>query len=105
MLDETASDLPEGSAPLPPPESLPALPESLLRIPVTVQIVLGSVRLPLSQVADLKAGSTVTLDQALGAPVTVLVNGKAVARGDLFVLEGEGDRLGVTITDLTPSAA
>lgn len=104
MLDETASDLPDVAAPLPMPETASALPESLLRIPVTVQIVLGSVRLPLSQVAELKAGSTVTLDQALGAPVTVMVNGKAVARGDLFVLEGEGDRLGVTITDLTPAA-
>jgi flagellar motor switch protein FliN/FliY len=49
------------------------------------------------------SGSIVTLDQKLGTPVTILVNGKEVARGDLFVLDGEQDRLGVTITELAPS--
>lgn len=80
------------------------LPESILRIPVTVQIVLGTTRMPIGKVADLKPGSTVTLDQKLGAPVTVLVNGREVAKGELFVLDGEQDRLGVTITELAPAA-
>ncbi len=78
----------------------PALPESILQIPVTVQVVLGSARLAIGKVAELRAGSLVTLDQKLGAPVAVLVNGREVAKGELFVLDGELDRLGVTITEL-----
>lgn len=81
------------------PES-PALPESILQIPVTVQVVLGSARLAIGKVAELRTGSTVTLDQKLGSPVAILVNGKEVAKGELFVLEDEMDRLGVTITEL-----
>lgn len=113
-LDEIASSLLEAAAPAAAADSVaapdsfaaagPALPESLLRIPVTVQIMLGTVRLPLSQVAALKPGATVTLDQKLGTPVTILVNGKEVAKGELFVLDGEQDRLGVTITELAPPA-
>lgn len=82
-----------------------AMPDSILHIPVNVQVVLGSARLAIGKVAELKAGSIVTLDQRLGAPVTILVNGKEVAKGELFVLDGEMDRLGVTITDLAPHSA
>lgn len=83
----------------------PELPNSILNIPVNVQVVLGSTRMAIGKVADLKAGSVVMLDQKLGAPVIILVNGREVARGELFVLDGEGDRLGVTITELAAAAA
>lgn len=77
-----------------------ALPATIQQIPVHVQVVLGSTRLPIGKVAELQAGSTLILDQKLGAPVIILVNGKEVAKGELFVLDGDNDRLGVTITDL-----
>jgi flagellar motor switch protein FliN/FliY len=80
------------------------LPSSILQIPVEVQVVLGTARLPIGKVAELRTGSSVTLDQKLGAPVAILVNGKEVAKGELFVLDGETDRLGVTITELAPKA-
>jgi flagellar motor switch protein FliN len=80
-----------------------ALPDSILRIPVSVQVVLGSTRLAISKVAELRTGSAITLDQKLGSPVTILVNGREVAKGELFVLDGEMDRLGVTITELAPA--
>lgn len=95
---EAASNVPSG---MPDPDAL-ALPNSILQIPVTVQVVLGSVRLPIGRVAELRAGSAITLDQKLGAPVAILVNGREVAKGELFVLDGELDRLGVTITELAP---
>jgi flagellar motor switch protein FliN/FliY len=75
----------------------------MLRIPVVVQVVIGTTRLPFAKVAALGVGSIVSLDQKLGAPVTVLVNGREVARGDLFVLEGEDSRLGITVSELLPA--
>lgn len=95
------SDVPDQPTEI--PAAAPELPDSILQIPVTVQVVLGSTRLPIGKVAELHAGSAVTLDQKLGAPVTILVNGREVAKGELFVLDGEMDRLGVTITELAPT--
>jgi len=91
----------------PPQESLGAeapqvhrLPSAVLRIPVSVQVVIGTARLPLSQLAELKPGATVTLEEKIGAAAKVLVNGREVARGEIFVLEGDGERLGLTITEV-----
>ena len=78
------------------------MPQSVLRIPVSLQVVIGSTRLPLSQIAQLTTGLTIALEQKLGAPATILVNGREVAKGEIFVLEDEGDddRLGITITEV-----
>ena len=81
------------------------LPSAVLRIPVSVQVVIGTARLTLSQVAELSPGSVVALEEKLGTPARVLVNGREVARGELFVLDGEGDRLGLTITEVADSGA
>lgn len=76
---------------------------ALLQIPVSVQVVLGSVRLPLSRVAELSPGATINLDQKLGEPASILVNGREIAKGNLFVSDGEDERLGITITELIPA--
>ena len=78
--------------------------DALFSIPVTLQVVIGTARLPISQIAELQPGAVVNLDQKLGTPVTILVNGRDVARGDLFVLEGEDARLGITIREVLPVA-
>jgi flagellar motor switch protein FliN/FliY len=106
VLDQAIDPLPvlTGMAAAGAPEA-PVLPDSILQIPVNVQVVLGSARMAIGKVADLKAGSIVMLDQKLGTPVTILVNGKEVAKGELFVLDGEMDRLGVTITELAAHSA
>lgn len=77
------------------------MPGSIMKIPVAIQVVIGSARLPLSQVAMLGPGAMITLDQKLGTAAAILVNGKEVARGELFVLDGEGGQLGITITEVT----
>jgi flagellar motor switch protein FliN len=76
------------------------LASSFGRVPVTLQIMLGSARMPLSDLLELKAGSHFELEQKLGEPVTVIVNGCKIAMGELFVLDGDGDKLGVKITEL-----
>ena len=80
------------------------LPGAVMRIPVAVQVVIGSTKLPLSQISELSPGAVIKLDQKLGAPALILVNGREVAKGELFVLDGEGDRLGITITEVAASA-
>lgn len=82
-----------------------SLPGAVLRIPVSVQVVIGSARLPLSQVAKLAPGTTLTLDEKLGAPARMLVNGREVARGALFVVDETEGRLGLTITEVAGPAA
>ena len=81
------------------------MPGSILKIPVAIQVVIGSARLPLSQVAQLGPGAIITLDQKLGTPAAILVNGKEVAKGELFVLDGDGGQLGITITEVTGGGA
>jgi flagellar motor switch protein FliN len=72
-------------------------------IPVTVEVMLGTSTLQLSDLMGLAPGSDVTLDQAIGEPVTVIVNGKKIAKGELYVLETQGDLLGVRITEILSS--
>jgi flagellar motor switch protein FliN len=74
------------------------------RVKVTVQVMLGSTRLTLAEMLDLKPGSAISLDQKLGESVSVLVNNSVVAKGELYVLEQEGNRLGVKITELIGSS-
>jgi flagellar motor switch protein FliN len=77
---------------------------SLSKVPVTLQVILGTAQMPLSELLALKAGSEVKLDFKPGDPVTILINGCKVARGDLYVLEAEGDRFGVKISELLANA-
>lgn len=78
---------------------------AILRIPVSVQIVIGTAKLPLAQVTQLVPGSVLTLDEKLGAPARMLVNGREVARGDLFVLDDSDGRLGLTIREVDSGEA
>lgn len=112
MLDPLTTTVLEDT-PAEPPGAAPAVltlsatvPESVLRIPVSVQVVIGSARLPLSRIAQLEPGAVIALDEKLGAPALILVNGREVARGELFVLDGEdgGDRLGITITGVVSAS-
>jgi flagellar motor switch protein FliN len=74
------------------------------RVPVTVEVQLGTSRLPLPQLLALEPGSTLVLNQNLGSPVILFVNGCAIAKGELYVLEDVGEQLGVKITELLVNA-
>ena len=81
-----------------------SLPEAVLRIPVIVQVVIGSARLSLSQVTKLTPGTTLTLEEKLGTAARILVNGREVARGNLFVVDETDGRLGIATTEVANSA-
>ena len=82
------------------PTAAPGLPDALRGIALTVQVVVGTARMTLSRIAALEAGAVIPLDQKLGAPVSILVNGREVAVGDLFVTEAATGQLGIRITGL-----
>jgi flagellar motor switch protein FliN len=81
-------------------EQHPAGKAAFASIPVTVQVMLGTATLPLAELMRLAPDSDIVLDQAAGEAVIVIVNGTKVAKGELYVLEDRGDRLGVRITEL-----
>ena len=59
--------------------------EAILRIPVTVQVVLGSATIPVANLMKLGRGAVVPLDHRVGEPVDVVVNGRIVARGEVVL--------------------
>ena len=77
---------------------------AILSIPVTVQIVLGSTALPVAALMKLARGAVISLDQRVGDPVDVVVNGKIVARGEIVVVDEASQRFGVSLIEIVPSA-
>jgi len=63
--------------------------EPILRIPVTVQVLLGSATMPVADLMKLGRGAVIPLDHRVGEPVEVVVNGRIVARGAVVVVEDE----------------
>jgi flagellar motor switch protein FliN/FliY len=80
--------------------NVPANLEMVMRIPVTVQIVLGSATLPVANLVKLGRGAVVPLDRRVGEPVDVVVNGRVVARGEVVVLDEDSSRFGISLTEV-----
>ena len=74
--------------------------DSILRIPVTMQVVLGSATIPVANLMKLGRGAVVPLDHRVGEPVDVVVNGRVVARGEVVVVEEDNSRFGVSLTEI-----
>ena len=79
--------------------------EPILRIPVTVQVMLGSAPMPVADLMKLGRGAVIPLDHRVGEPVEVVVNGRIVARGAVVVVEDENSRFGVSLTEIGGSMA
>ena len=74
--------------------------DSILRIPVVVQVVVGSATLPVSSLLKLGRGAVIPLDHRIGDPVDIVVNGRTIARGEVVVVEEDGARFGVSLTEI-----
>jgi len=69
----------------------------LARSELELQVELGSVELPTSSMLDLQLGDTIVLDQRVGRPLDITVDGRARFRG----LPGmSGKQLGLRVTDV-----
>ncbi|MCF1503833.1 flagellar motor switch protein FliN [Afifella sp. H1R] len=78
--------------------------ESVMRIPVLMQVVLGSARMPVANLMKLGRGAIVPLDHRVGEPVEVVVNGRVIARGEVVVVEDDNSRFGVSLTEIVGPA-
>lgn len=80
--------------------------ESILRIQVLIQVVLGSATMPVANLMKLGRGAIVPLDHRVGEPVDVVVNGRVIARGEVVVVEDDNSRFGVSLTEIVgPSSS
>ena len=80
--------------------------DAVLRIPVEVQVVLGSAVMPVANLIKLDRGSVIPLDHRVGEPVDIVVNGRVVARGEVVVAEDDSSRFAVSLTEIVgPPAA
>jgi flagellar motor switch protein FliN/FliY len=86
-----------------PPKGAPNL-NAILSIPVTVQVVLGSTSLPVASLMKLARGAVISLDQRVGDPVDIVVNGKVVARGEIVVVDEASQRFGVSLLEIVAGA-
>ncbi len=77
--------------------------DSIMRIPVSIQVVLGSASMPVANLMKLGRGAVVPLDHRVGEPVDVVVNGRVVARGEVVVVEDDNSRFGVSLTEIVTS--
>ena len=70
----------------------------LADVQLELSVELGRARLAMRDVLGLVPGSVLELDRPADASVDVLVNGTVVARGEVFVVDGD---FGVRITEIT----
>lgn len=64
---------------------------------VALSAQIGTVDMSVDRLFGLKAGDEVVLNEQLEAPVTLLLNGKAVARAELVAID---DHFGVRILEI-----
>ncbi len=92
-------------APAPPPTTQETLTprrlEFLLEVPLNLTVELGRVKKLVKDVLTLGPGSILELDKLAGEPVDVLVNGRAVAKGEVVVID---ENFGVRITEIKSPA-
>ena len=74
--------------------------DTILGIPVEIQVVLGSASMLVSNLLKLGRGAVIPLDHRVGEPVEVVVNGRVVARGEVIVVEDDNSRFGVSLTEI-----
>ena len=105
MTLDAEMESPTGEAPAPADIGAQEGPnlDAILSIPVTVQVVLGTTSMPVARLMKLGRGAVITLDQKVGAPVNILVNGRIVARGEVVVVDEDNSRFGVTLTEIVKS--
>jgi flagellar motor switch protein FliN/FliY len=99
LMEPQAQAEPE-AAEAPPPADDPLNLEAVMRIPVTIQVVLGSASMQVANLMKLRRGAVVPLDHRVGEPVDVVVNGRIVARGEVVIVEDDNSRFGVSLTEI-----
>ncbi len=74
--------------------------ETILGIPVNIQVVLGSATMLVSNLLKLGRGAVIPLNHRVGEPIDIVVNGRVIARGEVVVVEDDNSRFGVSLTEI-----
>ncbi len=69
----------------------------LQNVPVELAVEIGRTRMTIGEALALGPGSVVTVGRLAGDPVDLLVNGRAIARGEVVAIDEE---LGLRITEI-----
>ena len=71
--------------------------ESILDIPVTIAMQIGSTSINIRNLLQLNQGSVVELERVVGEPLDVMVNGTLIAHGEVIVIN---EKFGIRLTDV-----
>ena len=71
--------------------------DMLMEVPVTLSVEIGTNKMPIKELVSLNQGSIIDLDRDLTEPMSLLVNGTLIARGEVVVV---GKRFGLRIVDI-----
>lgn len=69
----------------------------LMDVPLQISVELGRTTKKIREILEFGQGSIIELDKLAGEPVDILVNGKAIAKGEVVVID---ESFGVRITDI-----
>jgi len=69
-------------------------------VKVDISVVVGRAKLPMQQLLRMGRGAVIELDAHQNDQVIILANNTAVAKGEIIL---QGDRIGVTVTDMLKS--
>jgi len=71
--------------------------ELLDQLPVTLEVCIGSVALPLTELQQIEPGAILTLEKSTANQVEILAGEKTIARGEIVTVD---DRLAVRILQI-----
>jgi flagellar motor switch protein FliN len=66
-------------------------------IPMELSVEIGRTHMTVGETLDLRVGSVVTLERLAGEAADLLVNGSAIARGEVVVID---EQYGLRITEI-----
>ena len=73
----------------------------LSAVPVDLSVEMGRTRMTVGETLELRQGSIITLNRMAGEPVDLLVNGTAIARGEVVVID---EQFGLRVTEVIGSS-
>ncbi|MBU0603977.1 MAG: FliM/FliN family flagellar motor switch protein [Gammaproteobacteria bacterium] len=74
-----------------------SLPQMMRRIPVTLTLEVGSARVSLQELIDIRPASLVELDTLAGEPLVIKVNGTPIGHAEVVLM---GENHGLRVIDL-----
>ncbi len=75
--------------------------DSIGKIMVPLEVVLGSTSLPVESVATIQPGTIIELTSLAGEPVTLVASGEPVAKGEVVIID---ENFGIRVTEVLPGA-